>query len=90
MIKIVLLELPADITKQEQIIKFIEEVTEFISAVNYKCEACKIEEFYDVVQVGLGILDIEGISIQDIQYGLKLHNDKLLSRGWKFKDSIHI
>jgi phosphoribosyl-ATP pyrophosphohydrolase len=90
MIKIVLLELPEGITKQEQITKFIEEVTEFISAVNYKCNACKIEEFYDVVQVGLGLLDIEGISIQDIQYGLKLHNNKLLGREWKFKENIHI
>lgn len=86
----VLLELPENINEQEQITKFFEEVTEFISAINYKCNACKIEEFYDVVQVGLGLLDLSGISVQDIQYGAKVHNDKLLSREWKFKEGVHL
>lgn len=86
----VLLELPENITRQEQITKFFEEVSEFISAINYKCDACKIEEFYDVVQVGLGLLDIEGISIQDIQHGSKVHNDKLLGREWQFKEGVQL
>lgn len=45
-----------------------------------------IEEFYDVIQVMINIMDMLDIPIEEIENGQMRHRDKLISRGWKFKD----
>ena len=44
-----------------------------------------IEEFYDVIQVMINIMDMLNIPVEDIEEGQIKHKDKLINRGWKFK-----
>lgn len=62
--------------------KLNEEVLEFTKA---RTVDNTIEEFWDVVQCLVNCIDYFGISEEMIMEGLKVHNEKLLKRGWKFK-----
>ncbi|MFR5263969.1 hypothetical protein [Clostridium sp.] len=62
--------------------KLNEEVLEFIKA---ESKENAIEEFWDVVQCLVNYIDYIGISEEMIMEGLKVHNEKLLKRGWNFK-----
>lgn len=62
--------------------KLNEEVLEFTKA---RTVDNTIEEFWDVVQCLVNYIDYIGISEEMIMEGLKVHNEKLLKRGWKFK-----
>lgn len=69
-----------------EIRKLYTEVGEFsIGALKNDAENT-IEEFYDVVQVMINIMDMIDIPIEEIENGQMRHRDKLISRGWKFKD----
>lgn len=62
--------------------KLNEEVLEFTKA---RTVDNTIEEFWDVVQCLVNYIDYIGISEEMIMEGLKVHNEKLLKRGWEFK-----
>lgn len=62
--------------------KLNEEVLEFTKA---RTVDNTIEEFWDVVQCLVNYIDYIGISEEMIMEGLKVHNEKLLKRGWNFK-----
>ena len=76
------LKLDSNVTVDEQIEKVKEEVQEFYDAVENKDSENTIEEFYDVIQSMLGVISIRGLE-NDLQEGLKKHNEKLISRGWE-------
>lgn len=63
--------------------KLNEEVLEFTKA---RTVDNTIEEFWDVVQCLVNYIDYIGISEEMIMEGLKVHNEKLLKRGWEFKN----
>lgn len=62
--------------------KLNEEVLEFTKA---RTVDNTVEEFWDVVQCLVNYIDYIGISEEMIMEGLKVHNEKLLKRGWNFK-----
>lgn len=72
------------VTQDEQIRKFMEEVTEFlIEAANENKENAK-EEYCDILTAGAGVLKKLGISDEEIEnYYNNEHMKKLKSRGWK-------
>lgn len=67
-----------------EIEQFVEEAIEFLDA--YNDENC-IEEFYDVLQVMINILDKKGLLIK-LNKGLDKHIQKLEGRGWKIKEFV--
>ena len=62
-----------------QIIKVIEELHEFLNATG---DENQIEEFYDLVQSVLNLLQIRGFSLEEIQEAEQKHIEKLKKRGW--------
>ena len=62
-----------------QIVKVIEELYEFINAKN---DENQLEEFYDLVQASLNLLQIRNFTLQEIQEAEKKHIEKLRKRGW--------
>ena len=62
-----------------QIIKVIEELHEFLNATG---DENQIEEFYDLVQSVLNLLQIRGFSLEEIQEAEQKHVEKLRKRGW--------
>lgn len=72
------------VTKDQQIRKLMEEVTEFlIEAANENKENAK-EEYCDILTAGAGVLKKLGISDEEIEsYYNNEHMKKLESRGWK-------
>ena len=62
-----------------QIIKVIEELHEFLNATG---DENQIEEFYDLVQSTLNLLQIRGFSLEEIQEAEQKHVEKLRKRGW--------
>lgn len=64
--------------------KLKEEVQEFIGAPT---KENLVEEFYDVIQVLLNIMDKNNL-IDELQKGLDRHIDKLKSRGWDIKQWV--
>ena len=68
----------------EEIEKLVEEVIEFIDA--YDDDNC-IEEFYDVLQVMINIMNMKGI-LYKMNTGLEDHIKKLEGRGWNIKEWI--
>lgn len=65
--------------EKEQIIKVVEEMYEFINAKN---DENQLEEFYDLVQASLNLLQIRNFTLQEIQEAEKKHIEKLRKRGW--------
>lgn len=65
--------------EKEQIIKVAEEMYEFINAKN---DENQLEEFYDLVQASLNLLQIRNFTLQEIQEAEKKHIEKLRKRGW--------
>ena len=62
-----------------QIIKVIEELHEFLNATG---DENQIEEFYDLVQSALNLLQIRGFSLEEIEEAEQKHIEKLKKRGW--------
>ncbi len=84
----------SSVKPNEQMKKFNEEVEEFIIAVeehNYmalKCKSHMIEEFWDVVQSGLGLLHFEGVEADEVMQGYGKHLLKMEQRGNKPRKGI--
>ena len=67
------------------LIKLDEEYEEFLSAIEFADDDNALEEFYDVIQVMVNILDKVGITTKEIESAYFKHHRKLLDRGWEFK-----
>ena len=65
--------------------KFEEEYEEFLSAIEFADNDNALEEFYDVIQVMVNILDKIDINTKEIESAYFKHHRKLLDRGWEFK-----
>lgn len=66
-------------SEKEQIIKVVEEMYEFLNATS---DENQLEEFYDLVQASLNLLQIRGFSLEEIQGAEQKHVEKLRKRGW--------
>ena len=69
----------------ELMLKFEEECDEFLSAIEFGDNENVLEEFYDVIQVMVNILDKIDINTKEIESAYFKHHRKLLDRGWEFK-----
>lgn len=69
----------------ELLLKLDEEYEEFLSAIEFVDNENVLEEFYDVIQVMVNILDKMGITTKEIESAYFKHHRKLLDRGWEFK-----
>ena len=69
----------------ELLLKLDEEYEEFLSAIEFADDDNALEEFYDVIQVMVNILDKVGITTKEIESAYFKHHRKLLERGWEFK-----
>ena len=69
----------------ELLLKLDEEYEEFLSAIEFIDNENALEEFYDVIQVMVNILDKMGITSKEIESAYFKHHRKLLDRGWEFK-----
>ena len=69
----------------ELLLKLDEEYEEFLSAIEFVDNENALEEFYDVIQVMVNILDKMGITSKEIESAYFKHHRKLLDRGWEFK-----
>ena len=69
----------------ELLLKLDEEYEEFLSAIEFVDNDNALEEFYDVIQVMVNILDKMGITTKEIESAYFKHHRKLLERGWEFK-----
>ena len=70
--------------EKEQIIKVVEEMYEFINATN---DENQLEEFYDLVQASLNLLQIRNFTLKEIQKAEQKHIEKLKGRGWNMYES---
>lgn len=68
--------------EKEQIIKVVEEMYEFINATG---DENQLEEFYDLVQASLNLLQIRNFTLQEIQEAEQKHIEKLRKRGWEIE-----
>lgn len=64
----------------EQLEKFIEEKNEFLQAIATRDKENSIEEFWDVVQVMIGVFQKQNISVKDIDKGYSKHLEKIKNR----------
>ena len=69
----------------ELLLKLDEEYEEFLSSIEFIDNDNALEEFYDVIQVMVNILDKMGITTKEIESAYFKHHRKLLDRGWEFK-----
>ena len=69
----------------ELLLKLDEEYEEFLSAIEFADDDNALEEFYDVIQVMVNILDKIDINTKEIESAYFKHHRKLLDRGWEFK-----
>ena len=69
----------------ELMLKFEEECDEFLSAIEFADNDNALEEFYDVIQVMVNILDKIDTTSKEIESAYFKHHRKLLDRGWEFK-----
>ena len=69
----------------ELMLKFEEECDEFLSAIEFADNENIIEEFYDVIQVMVNILDKIDTTSREVEGGYFKRHRKLLDRGWEFK-----
>ena len=67
------------------LLKLDEEYEEFLSAIEFADNENALEEFYDVIQVMVNILDKIDITTKEIESAYFKHHRKLLDRGWEFK-----
>ena len=67
------------------LLKLEEEYEEFLSAIEVADNDNALEEFYDVIQVMVNILDKIDINTKEIESAYFKHHRKLLDRGWEFK-----
>jgi phosphoribosyl-ATP pyrophosphohydrolase len=74
-----------DTTIGTQVEKIYEEVNEFVEAIKLEDDENLIEEFWDVVQSMMGVIDLRGLSKEELMQGLEKHYEKLEGRGHKFK-----
>lgn len=82
-------------TVTEQMMKVTEEQAEFIGVVaKFEAESGTneekehiIEEFFDMIQASLGLLDKMGL-INLLEEGRIKHLAKLIDRGWEFKKML--
>jgi len=81
------LKLPKDRNLENQEEKFLEEVNEFLEATK-KNEIG--DEFFDVVQAGLSLMQIKGIGKKDIRNAKIRHQDKMLKRIWGLGEYINL
>ena len=70
---------------EELLGKLGEEYEELLSAVEFSDNENLLEEFYDVIQVMVNILDKIDINTKEIESAYFKHHRKLLDRGWEFK-----
>ena len=70
---------------RDLLLKLEEECDEFLSAIDFADDDNALEEFYDVIQVMVNILDKIDISTKEIESAYFKHHRKLLDRGWEFK-----
>ena len=70
---------------EELLGKLDEEYEEFLSAVEFSDNENLLEEFYDVIQVMVNILDKIDINTKEVEGAYFKHHRKLLDRGWEFK-----
>lgn len=68
--------------EKKQIIKVVEELYEFINATG---DENQLEEFYDLVQATLNLLQIRNFTLQEIQEAEQKHIEKLRKRGWEIE-----
>lgn len=68
----------------EEVDKLTEETHEFINAITNNDEDNMIEEALDVIQVLVNILYRYEL-IDKLEEGLKIHIEKLKSRGWNIE-----
>ena len=80
---------------KDQYKKFNEEECEFLESTNALLteeneREHTIEEFWDMVQAGLGVLQKLGISAYEVQEGYTKHHKKMDKRGYKprVKESV--
>lgn len=66
-------------SEKEQIIKVVEEMYEFLNATS---DENQLEEFYDLVQASLNLLQIRNFTLKEIQEAEQKHIEKLRRRGW--------
>ena len=69
----------------ELLLKLDEEYEEFFSSIEFADDDGTLEEFYDVIQVMVNILDKVDITTKEIESAYFKHHRKLLDRGWEFK-----
>ena len=69
----------------ELLLKLDEEYEEFLSAIEFSDNENLLEEFYDVIQVMVNILDKVDINTKEVEGAYFKHHRKLLDRGWEFK-----
>ena len=69
-------KLPAE---KEQVIKVLEEMYEFLNATS---DENQLEEFYDLVQASLNLLQLRNFTLKEIQEAEQKHIEKLKRRGW--------
>lgn len=76
----------SEVEPYQQMDKFNEESNEFIEAIvehsysNLKDNSHMIEEFWDMVQAGLGLLHIEGVNAREVMAGYPKHLEKIKHR----------
>lgn len=68
------------ITQQEQIKKIYEEVDEFVQAILKGDVTNSIEEYFDVLQSGLGALHKMGLSAEYVMSQYDKHLEKIVNR----------
>ena len=69
----------------ELLLKLDEEYDEFLSSIEFVDNENALEEFYDVIQVMVNILDKIDTTSREVEGGYFKHHRKLLDRGWEFK-----
>lgn len=68
------------VPKEEQVEKVVEEFQEFWTAYNNKDRENLKEEFFDVMQSMLGLMDKAGISAEEVMEGYSKHLEKIKNR----------
>lgn len=77
----------SEISLATEVDKLTEETHEFINAIANNDEENMIEEFFDVIQVMVNVLYRYQITYK-LDEGLKVHIEKLKSRGWEIEEWI--
>lgn len=54
----------------------------------YKAESHMIEEYYDLMQAGLGVISFEGVEAEEVMQGYDKHLSKMEQRGNKPREKV--